>query len=157
MRSGKATAFERPQDHEDRIFSDSCSRLVFRAGACGSCLPPAVANLQLGCTQQYDADVEDNWHRKFKLTLFAPCQNLPFHQRLAIKTFGETALSCVSRGDEILSGTEIGPQTCPITKIEAYTPEMEKADKAATAAAKPQRIRYQVSLPRVPPPRAVRR
>jgi hypothetical protein len=80
--------------------------------------------------------VEDNFHKKFKLTLMNRCQNLQFHERLGFKVFGGTALSCVSKGDSVLSGTTIGPQTCPIKLIEAYTPDMEKADKAAAAAAK---------------------
>ena len=80
--------------------------------------------------------VEDDFHKKFKLTLMTPCLNMQYHERLGFKTFGATQLACVSRGDEILSGSPIGPQHCPISKIEVYTPEMEKADKDAKAAAK---------------------
>lgn len=80
--------------------------------------------------------VEDNFHDKFKVSLMVHCQHLEFHQTLAFKTFSNTALACVSRGDEVLSGTPIGPQHCPITKIEPYTADMEKADKAAADAAK---------------------
>ncbi len=65
-----------------------------------------------------------------------PCLNMQFHERLGFKVFGGTGLSCVSRGDDVISGSEIGPQRCPISKIEPYTPEMEKADKAAKEAAK---------------------
>jgi hypothetical protein len=81
--------------------------------------------------------VEDNFHKKFKLTLMAPCQQLQFHERLAFKTFSNTALTCVSKGDQVISGTAIGPQHCPISKIELYTADMEKADKDATQPAKP--------------------
>jgi hypothetical protein len=80
--------------------------------------------------------VEDNFHKKFKLSLMVDCQHLQFHQRLGFKTFGGSALACLARGDNVISGTEIGPQTCPIKSIEAYTPDMEKADKDAAAAAK---------------------
>jgi hypothetical protein len=80
--------------------------------------------------------VEDNLHKKYKLSLMVPCQHLQFHQTLGFKTFDPSALACVSKGDSVISGTEIGPQTCPIKSIEAYTPEMEKADKDAAAAAK---------------------
>ena len=80
--------------------------------------------------------VEDNFHQKFKLSLLSPCLNMQFKERLGFKTFGGTALSCVSRGDDVIAGSEIGPQHCPISKIEPYTPEMEKADKDAAAAAK---------------------
>jgi hypothetical protein len=78
--------------------------------------------------------VEDNFHKKFKLTLMAPCERLLFHERLGFKTFSNSALACVSKGDQVISGTSIGPQHCPISTIELYTPEMEKADKAAEAA-----------------------
>ncbi|HTT97178.1 MAG TPA: DUF6491 family protein [Rhizomicrobium sp.] len=80
--------------------------------------------------------VEDNLHKKYKLSLLVSCQHLQFHERLGFKTFDPSALACVSKGDSVISGTEIGPQTCPIKTIEAYTPEMEKADKDAAAAAK---------------------
>jgi hypothetical protein len=42
----------------------------------------------------------------------------------------------VTKGDEVISGTAIGPQHCPIRSIEPYTAEMEKADKEAADAAK---------------------
>jgi hypothetical protein len=80
--------------------------------------------------------VEDMRHQKFKLNLMVSCQHLQFHQRLGFKTFGGSSLACLTRGDNVISGTEIGPQTCPIKSIEAYTPEMDKADKDAAAAAK---------------------
>jgi hypothetical protein len=80
--------------------------------------------------------VEDDYHKKFKLTLMTPCLHMQFHERLGFKTFGGTALSCVTKGDQIIAGSEIGPQHCPISSIEPYTPEMEKADKDAAAAAK---------------------
>ncbi len=78
--------------------------------------------------------VEDDFHKKFKLTLMTPCLNMQYHERLGFKVFAGSELACVSRGDEILSASPIGPQHCPISKIELYTPEMEKADKDAKAA-----------------------
>ena len=80
--------------------------------------------------------VEDNRHDKFKLSLMVSCQHLQFHENLGFRTFSNTALACVSKGDEVISGTAIGPQHCPIKTIEPYTPDMEKADKAAAEAAK---------------------
>ena len=80
--------------------------------------------------------VEDDFHNKYKLTLMSPCINLQYKLRLGFRTFGGTGLSCVSRGDEVIASSPIGPQRCPITKIEPYTPEMEKADKAAAAEKK---------------------
>lgn len=80
--------------------------------------------------------VEDDFHQKFKLTLMTPCLHLQYRETIGFKSFGATALSCVSRGDDIVSRSMIGPQRCPISNIEPYTADMEKADKAAAAAAK---------------------
>jgi hypothetical protein len=80
--------------------------------------------------------VEDDLHKKFKLTLLSKCLSLTFKQRIGFKVFGGTGISCVSPGDSVITGSEIGPQRCSIKTLEAYTPEMEKADKAAAAAAK---------------------
>jgi Family of unknown function (DUF6491) len=80
--------------------------------------------------------VEDDYHTKFKLTLMTPCLNMQYKEHLGFKSFGGSALSCISRGDEIIAGSQIGPQHCPISKIEVYTADMEKADKDAAAAKK---------------------
>jgi hypothetical protein len=80
--------------------------------------------------------VEDKFHDKFRLSLMVPCQHLQFHENLGFRTFSNTALTCVAKGDEVISGTSIGPQHCPIKTIEPYTADMEKADKAAADAAK---------------------
>jgi hypothetical protein len=81
--------------------------------------------------------VEDDWRKKFKLQLMGYCTNLPWHERLAFKAFGGTELSCLTPGDEVITrefGT--GVQRCVIRHIDEYTPDMEKADKAAAEAAK---------------------
>jgi len=80
--------------------------------------------------------VEDDFHQKFKLTLMTPCLHLQYRETIGFKSFGGTALSCVGRGDDVVSRSMIGPQRCPISNIEPYTAEMEKADKAAAEAAK---------------------
>ncbi len=80
--------------------------------------------------------VENDFHKKFKITLLSKCLSLTFKQRLGFKVFGGTGLSCVTPGDSVFTGSEIGPQRCAISRVEAYTPEMEKADKAAALAAK---------------------
>jgi hypothetical protein len=80
--------------------------------------------------------VEDNWHKKFKVHLIGVCSDLDYHERLGFKSPGGMALSCLSPGDEVITrdfGTGFR-QHCAITHIEAYTPDMEKADKAAEAA-----------------------
>ena len=80
--------------------------------------------------------VEDNFHDKFKVGLMVDCQHLQFRENLGFKVFAGTALACVSKGDEVIVGSQIGPQHCPIKTIEPYSADMEKADKAAADAAK---------------------
>jgi hypothetical protein len=80
--------------------------------------------------------VEDDLHRKFKITLLSKCISLTFKQRIGFKVFGGTGLSCVSPGDMVITGDPTGPQRCAIKTVEAYTPDMERADKAAADAAK---------------------
>ena len=79
--------------------------------------------------------VEDDLHQKFKLLLMGYCPALPYNETLGFKVIGGSQLSCISRGDEIISREHpLGAFHCPITDIVPYTPEMEKADKAAAAA-----------------------
>jgi Family of unknown function (DUF6491) len=114
------------------LLSLLCSTSAFAAGSC-------LRQSQIYNWNALDDRtliVEDDFHNKFKLGLLSPCLNIKFKLTLAFKTFGGTALSCVTKGDEVLTGSPIGPQHCPIVKIEPYTAEMEKADKDAAAAAK---------------------
>jgi len=80
--------------------------------------------------------VDDTFRKRFKIKLMTICQDLQFHERLAFKVIGGIGLSCLSSGDEVIAGSDIGPQHCVIQSIEPYTPEMEKADKDAAAAAR---------------------
>lgn len=81
--------------------------------------------------------VEDNWHKKFKLKLIGTCYNLKFHETLAFKSPGSLSISCLSPGDTVIQRDfATGPSRCAITSIDAYTPDMEAADKAAAAAKK---------------------
>ena len=87
--------------------------------------------------------VEDEWHKKFKLGLIGICDDIRYHERLAFQSRGSLALSCVSAGDEVITHeVGLGPSRCAVTSIEAYTPQMEAADKAAARAAKDQRQGY---------------
>jgi hypothetical protein len=80
--------------------------------------------------------VEDNWHKKFKLSLIGVCSHLKFHEQIGFRSPGSTGLSCLSRGDDVVVGSSIGPETCAITDIEAYTPQMQHADDIAAKAQK---------------------
>ena len=79
--------------------------------------------------------VEDNWHKKFKMTLMSYCPNLAYRERIGFRSPGSSDLSCMTPGDELLVnqfGT--GAQHCPISSVVTYTPDMERADAAAKAA-----------------------
>jgi len=84
--------------------------------------------------------VVDISHQKFKMSLMVPCINLTFKNVVAFKSVGGTELSCLERGDEVLTRDHAIPSRCPITTIVPYTAEMEKADKAA-GVAKQQSVR----------------
>jgi hypothetical protein len=78
--------------------------------------------------------VEDELHEKFKLDLMGYCPALPFKETLGFKVIGGTGLTCISKGDEVISH-DIGKRyDCPISNIQPYTPAMESADKAAASA-----------------------
>jgi hypothetical protein len=118
---------------------------VFAALAATLLVTPALANrtcLQQGLIYSWKPlddrtlIVEDNFHDKFKLSLMVSCQHLQFKENLGFRTFSNTALACVTKGDEVLVGSSIGPQHCPIKTIDPYTADMEKADKAAADAAR---------------------
>jgi len=72
--------------------------------------------------------VEDNFHNWFRLSLMAYCPNLPFKMRLGFKSIGGTGLSCLSKGDEVISHDfGMGRYNCPIVKIEQVPPPAPKA------------------------------
>jgi hypothetical protein len=78
--------------------------------------------------------VEDDDHKKFRLKLIGVCENLDYHERLAFQSRGSFAISCLSPGDEVITRDFGDVNRCAVTRIEAYTPEMEQADKADQAA-----------------------
>ncbi len=79
--------------------------------------------------------VEDNLHRKFRVSLLAYCPNLTFKERVGFRSPGAMRLTCLSPGDSVIvNNLGAGFQRCPIKSIEAYTPAMQKADEAAAAA-----------------------
>lgn len=119
-------------------------RILISAAFLCAAISPALAQrpcLQIGQIYNWKAIndktliVEDYSHQKFKLNLIGTCYDLTFHERLAFKSIGGMAISCLTPGDEVISRNfGMGPTRCSITKIEAYTPAMEQADKAAAAA-----------------------
>ena len=120
--------------------------ILLAAGLCLFAAGPAVAGpkcLQIDSIYNWKAldnktlIVEDDWHQKFKVSLMSYCPDLAFNERIAFRAFGGTRLSCVSAGDDVYTHQlGIGRQRCPVSKVEFYTPEMQKADTDAAAAKK---------------------
>ena len=78
--------------------------------------------------------VEDQVHRKFKLNLVGVCSDLQWHQSLAFRSIGGSDISCLERGDTVISRElGIGAARCAITNIEPYTADMEHADREAAS------------------------
>ncbi|HEY1612840.1 MAG TPA: DUF6491 family protein [Rhizomicrobium sp.] len=78
--------------------------------------------------------VEDDLHEKFRLDLMGYCPALPYKETLGFRVMGGTGLSCIARGDDVISHDAGMRYRCPVQAIQPYTAEMEKADKAAAAA-----------------------
>jgi hypothetical protein len=86
--------------------------------------------------------VNDRFNHKYLLSLAGYCTDLDFSMAVGIRSpIGDDGNSCVERGDKIVmrgGGAMSGPSACWITKIERYTPDMEKAYQAALEAKKTQ-------------------
>jgi hypothetical protein len=76
----------------------------------------------------------------FKVSLQPGCWDMKFAINLGVKSFSTSRLQCISRGDWVIVPRDAGfpGQRCMIEKIEAYTPEMAKADAVAKAMSKQQ-------------------
>ncbi|MGC9954637.1 MAG: DUF6491 family protein [Rhizomicrobium sp.] len=84
--------------------------------------------------------VNDRFGRKYLLGLAGYCADLDYSMAVGIRSPGGGGDSCVERGDKIVmrgSGM-MGGDSCWVTKIERYTPDMEKAYQAALDAKKNQ-------------------
>ena len=83
--------------------------------------------------------VVDNRRRRYRVNFQGPCHDLQWHIGLRFKTFGTSNLSCVERGDQVLARDVGGPRFCMIQSVVYQTPDMDKADAMAAAAAKEKR------------------
>ncbi|HUJ03462.1 MAG TPA: DUF6491 family protein [Rhizomicrobium sp.] len=129
-------------------------KLLLAAGLIAALAAPALADetktdgpqvcLRIGQILNWQAPddhtliVEDYTHQKFKLSLMGTCVGLNFRQTVGFKSVGGTELSCITPGDYVFTHVMALHQHCPVKTIEIYTPEMEKADKAAKEAKRSQ-------------------
>jgi hypothetical protein len=107
--------------------------LIAPARAQSVCLMPTQI-LRWTSLDRQTLIVENLAHQKFRLALFGPCPGIDFDVGAVIKTQGTTGLDCVRGGDVVLHRGFGQGNRCPIKSVELYTPAMEKADQAATAA-----------------------
>jgi hypothetical protein len=82
--------------------------------------------------------VNDKFGRKYLLSLAGYCEDLDFSMAVGIRPPGGMTGFCVERGDRIImrGGFTSHGSICWVTKVERYTPEMEKAYKEALEAKK---------------------
>lgn len=79
--------------------------------------------------------VTDRARRKYKMTFYVPCTGLQYHMGLAFRSRGTGGLSCLTRGDSVITHDIVGPPVCLISSVVPYTPQMEKTDAEARAKA----------------------
>lgn len=92
-----------------------------------------------GTRDDHSIVVNDRFGRKYLLSLSGLCSDLNFAFGISVRGFGGPNM-CMDTGDRIVShggGTIFPHDTCWITKVQYYTPEMAAADKAARAEHKP--------------------
>ncbi|MGB8603340.1 MAG: DUF6491 family protein [Rhizomicrobium sp.] len=93
-----------------------------------------------GARDEHTIVVNDVFGKKYLLSVAGWCQDLDFSLGLSFHSAGGGGFTCLDRGDYVVphgGGTIPSPGArCMITKIEAYTPEMEKAYHEAKAAKK---------------------
>ncbi len=75
--------------------------------------------------------VEDQRHRRYRVNFVGICSGLQFKMGLRFKTFGNSNLSCLSRGDQVLQHDPVMRTPCIIKDIQLQTPDMDRADLAA--------------------------
>lgn len=115
------------------------NRLFMSSLLCAGLAIPTSAWAQDACLRANQIDgfnalpgnqslvVTDRFKKKFKISFFGQCEDLDWNLTLGFKT--ASTLSCVSRGDQVLSKRVVGPlDRCRIQTVEPYTAAMQKAD-----------------------------
>ena len=104
---------------------------------------PAVAQPRRDCLRANQIDsfspvrgdlrsmiVIDKFRNRFKLTFNSVCEDIDFNGAVQIRTNSQFGLSCVERGDVVISRSFAGwRDRCVVTRVERYTPAMERADR----------------------------
>ncbi len=126
------------------VFASLCA-VPAAAGDAGTSLGygygPGRACLEAGRIKSWTAPddrtmiAENRDGRKFKIDILGFCQDLDLvRQTMAFHTYDGSPLTCIRSGDHIFFADGTISNRCYVKNIALYTPEMEKADKAAKAA-----------------------
>ncbi len=79
--------------------------------------------------------VTDHSQQKFLVGFAGRCRALDDTSRLGFQTMEQSRLACVQKGGSLVSLHNVDfegfGRSCNVQKVEAYTPEMEKADAVA--------------------------
>lgn len=78
--------------------------------------------------------VIDRFRNRYKVGFTRVCDSVDFNGTLAIRSKAGFGLSCITRGDEVISRGIAGQRDrCVITSVQPYTAAMERADRERTA------------------------
>ncbi|MDE2112270.1 MAG: hypothetical protein KGJ79_14090 [Alphaproteobacteria bacterium] len=80
--------------------------------------------------------VNDKFGRKYLVSLAGLCDDINYAWAAGFRSLVGNVDSCVERGDKVImrGGGVLGHDVCWVTKVERYTPEMEKAYREALEA-----------------------
>ena len=74
--------------------------------------------------------VIDTFRNRYKVSFIGVCQDIDFNGAIQIRSNSNFGLSCVERGDRVISRSFAGwRDRCTISQVERYTPAMERADR----------------------------
>jgi hypothetical protein len=65
--------------------------------------------------------LENYRHQKWLIKLIGTCSDFKFHERLVIQSPGALAISCIERGDSVLTRSDGIRGRCAIMSIDPYT------------------------------------
>lgn len=120
--------------------------LLVAASAAQAQPAPANACLQTNRIRDFDPQpdnrtiiVTDTLGHKYKVALQFPCLELKYRTSLAFRSLDGSRLACLDKNDRVIAARQLGMpgDRCLIDSVTAYTPAMEKADKAAKAMDRP--------------------
>ncbi len=96
-----------------------------------------------GTRNNHSMVVNDRFGRKYLVTLYGLCNDLPYSMGMGFRPVGRMVNmgTCVERGDRVImrggGATRLSSQTCWVQNVRPYTKQMEHADRFAREHDKP--------------------